>query len=166
MCEKCKLLQKQIYSKIVFYTTPKRVRLWLIWGVAPTFVAILLLIFGDMWVGYTFIQATSRHILDFCLTIFTITVSVFSAAMDEERQIEQSKRFSSAKSSAVLGIFCAFIYAFLYYRKLVIEKGMDDYTPQPLLIFAHIAFIIIAWLVIRAGIMLEKATADESVQPK
>jgi len=158
MVDVARKLLKRIKEKISYYTTPQRVRLWLLWGVLPTFATLVLLVFGDMWVGYTFIQAISNHFLDFCLTTFTLAVSIFSAAISHERNIEYNYRVAAIGAAAAWGIICLVIFCFLYYRNLLIEKGIEDMTPPLLVKMVHSFFIIIALLVIRTGIMLEKRT--------
>lgn len=142
---------------------PRRVRFWLVGGVLPTFATLALLVFGDMWIGYKFTQALSNHFLDFCLSTFTLAVSIFSGAVDLDRQIDQKKRISVIGTSAGLGFFCVIIFCFLYYRKLLIDKqiqGIQEMTPSNLITFVHIIFIILAFGVIRTGIKLEKETAS------
>lgn len=160
MCRACKSIKKR------WHATPRRVKFWLVGGVLPTIAALALLVFGDMWVGYTLAQAASNHFLDFCLTTFTLAVSIFSSAVDIERQINRDKRMAVIGASVGLGFLCAIIFCFLYYRNLLIEKGIEDMTPPSLLCGAHVIFIIVALLVVRTGIMLEKETTSQSIQPK
>lgn len=143
-------------------TTPRRVKFWLLGGVLPTFVTLAVVVFCDMWVGYTLLQALSNHFLDFCLASFTLAVSIFGAALDLERQIEEDKRLFVIFASAFLWFLGSFLFLILYLRKIHIEKQMEDFTSRPLLVAVHVAVVIVAFLVIQTGIFLEQETNSPS----
>lgn len=143
-------------------TTPRRVKFWLLGGVFPTFITLAIAVFCDMWVGYTVLQALSNHFLDFCLAIFTLAVSIFSAALDYGRKINKNKRTAVIAKSVSLGLLCAFLFLSLYFRKLLIERQIGDLTPPYLLMIARIAIVFIAFFVIQTGIFLEKETNSPS----
>lgn len=56
-------------------------RRWIKLGVLPSFIPIILVVLFDFRLGYTFKNIINRHILDFLLVIFAISVSIFSSAM-------------------------------------------------------------------------------------
>ena len=136
----------------------KRSKNWLLWGVVPTLGTLILLVFGDMWVGYSPLQAISNHFLDFCLTMFTLSVSIFSAATDLNRKLEKDDRVMTIGASAGLSVLCIVIFCFFYYRDLLIERGFEDLTPPSILCIAQFLFVVFAFLIIHTGIVLENKT--------
>lgn len=136
----------------------KKAKTWLLWGVSPALVLLIFLVGGDMWVGYSLIQAISNHFLDFSLTMITLAISIVSASVDLNRNITKNDQRNIIGASAGLAVLSIFIFCFFYYRELLLEKGFEDIanlTPPSMLNVAHAALVIFAFFIIHTGIVLE-----------
>lgn len=134
------------------YTKKERLKRWRNYGVIPAFFPIVFASLCDLYLEYTLAQIISRHFLDFLLVTFAIAVSVFGAAMDLERDLSGKTRESYIVTSVLLGVISFAAYSFLYER---------DETENPYAMIAvRVAFVILAFIIVRKGFAVEGATAS------
>lgn len=130
------------------------VRRWIRLGVLPSFLPIALVVLFDFRLGYTLKNIINRHILDFLLVIFAISVSVFSSAMILYKKSKSMKNTEKAEnhiiSSVLIGFGCSIYFAIQY----------DKITPEDTLTLERIIIcliqIIITFLIIYKGMQTEE----------
>lgn len=98
------------------YKRSYQARRWIKFGVLPSFLPIASVVIYDIYLGYTLKNIINRHLLDFLLIIFAISVSVFSSAMilHEINKKNNEKSENSIGFSILIGFFCSGFFALLY----------------------------------------------------
>ena len=98
------------------YKRSYQARRWIKFGVLPSFLPIASVVIYDIYLGYTINNIINRHLLDFLLIVFAITVSVFSSAMILYKNNKQNneKSENSIGFSMLIGFFCSGFFALLY----------------------------------------------------
>ena len=145
---------------IKLYKRSYHARRWIKFGVLPSFLPIASVVLYDIYLGYTFKNIINRHLLDFLLIIFAITVSVFSSAMILYKRTKSKKNSEKVENhiffTIIVGFFCSGIFARLY----------DDIKPDDILSHRKIAFclfqIIINFVIIHKGMQKEEELEKKS----
>lgn len=139
---------------IELYKRSYQARRWIKYGVLPSFLPIVFVILFDLRLGYTPKNIINRHILDFILVIFAISVSVFSSAIILYKKSKSKKNIEKAENhfllSILIGLGCALYFA-LQYDKITPE---DPLSLEKIIIC--IIQIIITYLLIYNGMQNEE----------
>lgn len=139
---------------IKLYRNSYKARRWIKLGVLPSFIPIVSVVFYDIYLGYTFKNIINRHLLDFILIIFAISVSVFSSAMilyKKNKIAEKEEKTENHILYAIsIGLICTGTFTLLY----------DQIQPEDNLSLRKIIFclaqIVLTILLIYKGMCTEK----------
>lgn len=100
---------------IKLYKGSYNARRWLKFGVLPSFLPIVSVVLYDIYLGYNFKNIINRHLLDFLLIVFAITVSVFSSSMILHKINKSNEKSENSIGITILiGFFCSGFFALLY----------------------------------------------------
>lgn len=138
---------------IKLFRKSRRVRNWIKYAVIPSFVPIMFIVAYDIILGCNLANIVNKHLVDFILIIFAITVSVYGSAKilnkKEKSDIDEEKSDNYVFFSLVVGSWCTGFFTFLY----------DKLKPEDSLSFKKIIFcfvqIFITIFIIYIGMLIE-----------
>ncbi len=138
---------------IKLYKSSYKARRWIKFAVIPSFIPIILVLFYDAILGYNFKNIINRHIIDFILVVFAVSVSLFGTAIDLHKKIKSDKDEEKSENfilfSVIVGLWCTAFFIFLY----------DKLKPEDNLSLGKIVFclvqIVITFFVIYKGMQAE-----------
>lgn len=155
---------------IKLFKESQQVRLWIKYAVIPSFIPIILIVIYDIILGCTIANIVNKHLVDFLLVVFAITVSVYGAVKELNRKARPEKVSSEidgekidgekidnyALCSIAVGVWCTAFFTFLY----------DKLKPEDNLSFKKIIFclvqIMITRYIIYIGMQTENALGELS----
>lgn len=156
---------------INLYKRSYQARRWIKFGVLPSFLPIASVVIYDIYLGYTMKNIINRHILDFLLIVFAITVSVFSSAMIlyKINKENNEKSENSIGFSILIGFFCSGFFALLYDQ---INK--DDPLSCRKVLFCLLQVAITVFIIYKGmkteeeleNLSVEIVSADTDMQPQ
>lgn len=139
---------------IKLYRNSYKARRWLKLGVMPSFLPIASVVLYDIYLGYSFKNIVNRHLLDFILVIFAISVSVFSSAMVLYKKTKSQKTTEKIENYIIyaitIGLICTGAFTLLYD-----QIKPDDNLSTRKSIFC-LALIIMNIILVYKGMCTEK----------
>lgn len=135
------------------YKGSRKVRQWIKYTVIPSFIPIFLIVVYDIILGCTLENIVNKHLVDFILVVFAVTVSVFSSAKTLNKKVssenDEEKSDNYVLCSLIVGIWCTAFFTFLY----------DKLKPEDSLSIKKILFcfvqVIITYFIIYKGMQTE-----------
>lgn len=146
---------------IKLYKNSRQARRWIKYAVIPSFIPILFIVVYDIILGCTLANIVNKHLVDFILIVFSISVSVYSSANMLKKKvrsdIDEERSDNYIFCSLLVGLWCTGFFTFLY----------DKMKPEDSLSYKKIVFcfvqIIITIFIVYIGMKTENKSETLSV---
>ena len=146
---------------IKLYKNSRQARRWIKYAVIPSFIPILFIVVYGIILGCTLANIVNKHLVDFILIVFSISVSVYSSANMLKKKvrsdIDEERSDNYIFCSLLVGLWCTGFFTFLY----------DKMKPEDSLSYKKIVFcfvqIIITIFIVYIGMKTENKSETLSV---
>ena len=131
---------------IKLYLKSRQARRWIKYAVLPSFIPIIFIVAYDIILGCTLANIVNKHLVDFILIVFAITVSVYGSAKmlnkKAKSDVDEEKSDNYILCSLLVGAWCTAFFTFLY-DKLKPEDSLSNKK----ILFCFVQIVITIFIV-------------------